>query len=66
MPRPITWLFSSRRIALVVVEPRSMPTKVFISSPLSGGTRADALFSLPATMCRSIQGFLYIIISAAI
>src|SRR5271157_4447264 len=35
---------SSRRTALVVVvEPRSMPTKVFMSSPLSGGARASAL-----------------------
>src|SRR6266542_4179794 len=43
MPRPITSLFSSSRIALVVVEPRSMPTKVFMGFPSSRGPRAGAL-----------------------
>src|SRR5208282_1313904 len=47
MPRPMTSQFSSSRTALVVVDPRSIPTKVFINislDPSSGGrTRAGAL-----------------------
>src|SRR6266496_827613 len=43
MPRPITWRFSSSRTALVVVEPRSMPTKVFMRFPSGGGARAGPL-----------------------
>src|SRR5262249_51548383 len=35
MPRPMTLRSSSRSTALVVVEPRSMPTKVFICSSSS-------------------------------
>src|ERR1035438_3792262 len=35
MPWPITLRSSSRRTALVVVEPRSMPTKVFMHSSSS-------------------------------
>src|ERR1022692_3034074 len=35
MPWPITLRSSSRRTALVVVEPRSMPTKVFMLSSSS-------------------------------
>src|SRR5450759_588203 len=40
MPWPITLRSSSRRTALVVVEPRSMPTKVFMR--LSSSRRAGA------------------------
>src|SRR5271169_4159401 len=43
MPRPMTSQFSSRSIALVVVEPRSMPTKVFMSASSSSNARASAL-----------------------
>src|ERR1019366_6612726 len=43
MPRPITWLFSSSKTALVVVEPRSMPTNVFMIASSSSRTGAGAL-----------------------
>src|SRR5208282_6009153 len=43
MPRPITSQFSSSSTALVVVEPRSMPTKVFMPCPSRRGARAGAL-----------------------
>src|SRR5512142_199676 len=42
MPRPITWLSASSSTALVVVEPRSMPTNVFIDLSLRCA-RAGAL-----------------------
>src|SRR5579864_8556011 len=44
MPRPMTSQFSSSRTALVVVDPRSIPTKVFTGIPLcsSGRQRARA------------------------
>src|SRR5271166_4187176 len=40
MPRPITVRSSSRRTALVVVDPRSMPTNVFM--PISSCRRVHA------------------------
>src|SRR5579871_6478931 len=43
MPRPTTSRFSSSNTAFVVVEPRSMPTNVFIGSSSGGGERASAL-----------------------
>src|SRR5271165_7008466 len=42
MPRPITLQSSSRRTALVVVEPRSMPTKVFMHPPSRCRARTGA------------------------
>src|SRR5499427_2418291 len=48
MPRPITLQSSSSRTALVVVEPRSMPTNVFMPgssrcSPCAGALLLDHL-----------------------
>src|SRR5512139_2889028 len=43
MPWPITLRSSSRRTALVVVEPRSMPTKVFMHSSSSRCVHAGTL-----------------------
>src|SRR6202165_657074 len=43
MPWPITLRSSSRRTALVVVEPRSMPTKVFMHSSSSRRVHAGTL-----------------------
>src|SRR5574337_229704 len=43
MPCPMMLRSSSRRTALVVVEPRSMPTKVFMRSSSGRSRRAGAL-----------------------